>query len=115
MNIFRILAILFNLSKKRRLEPPATLISLSKKVQNSGKYRDALKLKSKEEGVRPLSLIKVIVTRWNSHAMCLLQILELQKVVDRLCSDHSLNLRGFMFTAGEWEIMDQLEDILEVS
>ena len=27
MNIFRFLAILFNLSKKRRLEPPATLLS----------------------------------------------------------------------------------------
>lgn len=87
---------------------------LSKKVQNSGRYRNALKQKSKEEGVHPLSLMKVIMMHWNSHVMCILQILDLQKVVDRLCSDRSLDLRSFIFSAVEWEIMDQLEDILEV-
>ncbi|KAH9010106.1 hypothetical protein EDB84DRAFT_1280083 [Lactarius hengduanensis] len=47
--------------------------------------------------------------------MCLLQVLDLQKVVDRLCSDQTLDLRGFMFTEVEWDILDQLEDILEAS
>jgi hypothetical protein len=87
---------------------------LSKKVQNSRRYHNALKQKFREEGVPPLSLVKVIVTCWNLHAMCLLQLLNMQKVVDQLCSDWSLDLQNFLFLAVKWEIMDQLEDILEV-
>jgi hypothetical protein len=86
---------------------------LSKKVQNSGRYHDALKQKFRE-GIPPLSLVKVIVTHWNLHAMCLLRLLDVQKVVDQLCSDLSLDLQNFLFLVVKWEIMDQLEDILEV-
>jgi hypothetical protein len=74
-----------------------------------------MKEKAKEEGVQFIELTKVIALRWNSHAMCLLRVLDQQKVVQNLCSDRSLGLRGFMFTEVEWEIMQQLEDILEVS
>lgn len=88
---------------------------LSKKVQNSGRHRDGLKEKCNEINVPPLSLIKVIPTRWNSHAMCLLRILELQKVLDNLCVDKRFDLRRFRFSACEWEILEQLEYILEVS
>ncbi|KAH9045841.1 hypothetical protein EDB84DRAFT_1435860 [Lactarius hengduanensis] len=45
---------------------------LLSKVQNSGRYRDALKQKAEEEGVPSRALVKVVLTRWNSHAMCLL-------------------------------------------
>lgn len=41
--------------------------------------------------------------------------LELQNVVNCLCSDWALDLWTFDFTDLEWVIMDQLEDILEVS
>ncbi|KAH9020344.1 hypothetical protein EDB84DRAFT_1234478, partial [Lactarius hengduanensis] len=68
-----------------------------------------------EEGVPSRALVKVVLTRWNSHVMCLLRVLDLQKVVDCLCSDQTLDLRGFMFTEVEWDILDQLEDILEAS
>jgi hypothetical protein len=47
--------------------------------------------------------------------MCLLQLRDMQKVMDRLCTDQNLDLRSFLFSELEWEIMDQLEDILEVS
>jgi hypothetical protein len=47
--------------------------------------------------------------------LCLLRVLKLQKVVDCLCSDRDLGLRGFMFMQVKWDILDQLEDILEVS
>ena len=74
-----------------------------------------MKEKAKEEGVQFIKLTKVIALCWNSHAMCLLRVLDQQKVVQNLCSDRSLGLWGFMFTEVEWEIMQQLEDILEVS
>ena len=88
---------------------------LLKKVQNSGRYRDALKEKCTQRNIPPLTLIKVILTRWNSHAMCLLQLLELQKPVDDLCVDRQFKLHCFMFTACKWDIVEQLEHILEVS
>jgi hypothetical protein len=47
--------------------------------------------------------------------MCLLRLLDQQKVVDRLCSDWELGLWSFMFTVVEGRIMADLEDILEVS
>ena len=74
-----------------------------------------MKEKSVEEGVAPLTLIKVIATHWNLHASCLLRLLDVQKVVNGICSEWDYGLRHFMFTMTEWEIMEQLEDILEVS
>jgi hypothetical protein len=88
---------------------------LLKKVQNSGRYRDALKEKCTQRNIPPLTLIKVIPTRWNSHTMCLLRLLELQKPVDDLCLGRQFKLRCFTFTACEWDIVEQLEHILEVS
>jgi hypothetical protein len=52
---------------------------------------------------------------WNSHASCILQILDLRKVLDCLCIDPDLDLWDFIFSEVEWKIMDDLEDILEVS
>jgi len=47
--------------------------------------------------------------------MCLLQLLELQKPVDDLCVDWQFKLHCFTFMACEWDIVEQLEHILEVS
>jgi hypothetical protein len=47
--------------------------------------------------------------------MCLLQLFELQKPVDDLCIDQTLELQDFTFTACKWDIVEQLEHILEVS
>src|ERR1700761_1917456 len=90
-------------------------MSLLKNVSNNGKNWDALVRTCKETLCDVLKLIKVIDTQWNSHAMCLLHILELQPAVDRLCIDWTLNLELFMFTRTEWSIVQDLEAILQVS
>jgi hypothetical protein len=74
-----------------------------------------LKRKAAEQGVCPLALVKVIAMHWNSHVSCILQILDLRKVLDCLCIDPDLDLWDFIFSEVEWKIMDDLEDILEVS
>jgi hypothetical protein len=90
-------------------------MSLSKKVQNSGRCRDGLKEKCAERNIPPLSLLKVIPTCWNSHAMCLHQLLELQSAVNDLCMDQMFELQSFLFTVCKWDIVEQLEHISEVS
>jgi hypothetical protein len=52
-----------------------------------------MKEKSVEEGVAPLTLIKVIAMHWNSHVSCLLRLLDVQKVVNGICSERDYGLR----------------------
>ena len=48
--------------------------------------------------------IKVITTRWNTHAYCLMRILELEPVIKDVCTDKALKLKSYTFTTGEWSI-----------
>jgi hypothetical protein len=89
-------------------------MSLSKQVLKNGKNRDAFLEKCRSEGCNELLLVKVVVTRWNSHAECLLRMLHLQPVVDRICADRHLKLQKYMLAADEWEILEKLETILKV-
>lgn len=88
---------------------------MSKKIQNSSGNRDAFKDKCTELKFELLNLIKVIVTRWNSHALCLLRLLEMQPVIDALCNDRKLKLRNYEVSDSEWNLIEQLAEVLEVS
>lgn len=91
-------------------------MNLSKKVMNSGLNREAFNKKCRKEDAEELGLIKVIVTRWYSHAMCLLRILTMQPAVSALCTDRSLpDLTKYAFTSDEWTILEQMELTLKVS
>ncbi|KAJ7484057.1 hypothetical protein B0H11DRAFT_1723034, partial [Mycena galericulata] len=86
----------------------------SKAIQNSSLNSEAWETKSRELNVTLLALVKVIETRWNSHAHCLLRILDRQAVVTQMCTDRHLKLRQYTFSGEDWTILEQLEDILEV-
>jgi hypothetical protein len=75
---------------------------------------EAWETKSQELNVTLLALVKVIDTRWNSHAHCLLLILDWQTVVTQMCTDHHLKLKQYPFSDEDWTILEQLKDILEV-
>ncbi|KAF8137922.1 hypothetical protein K438DRAFT_1622902, partial [Mycena galopus ATCC 62051] len=85
----------------------------SKAVQNNSLNSEAWEAKSKELNLAPLALVKVIDTRWNSHAHCMLRIIDRQDVVSMMCSDRDLKLRQYTFSGEEWTILEQLEQILE--
>ncbi|KAF8181669.1 hypothetical protein K438DRAFT_1601351, partial [Mycena galopus ATCC 62051] len=87
----------------------------SKAVQNNSLNSEAWEAKSKELNLAPLALVKVIDTRWNSHAHCMLRIIDRQDVVSMMCSDRDLKLRQYTFSGEEWTILEQLEQILEVA
>ncbi|KAJ7712319.1 hypothetical protein B0H16DRAFT_1342674, partial [Mycena metata] len=87
----------------------------SKTVQNSSLNSEAWEKKSNELKLTFLELVKVIDTRWNSHAHCLLRILDRQLVVSQMCNDRNLKLRQYTFSGEEWTIIEQLEEILEAS
>jgi hypothetical protein len=90
-------------------------INLSKKIQNSGGNRDALRDQCIEVGMDPLQLIKVIFTRWNSHGHCILRLLKLRAPVTRLCTDEKFpHLEQYLLTGAEWSIIVQLQEILLV-
>ncbi|KAF8166723.1 hypothetical protein K438DRAFT_2064992, partial [Mycena galopus ATCC 62051] len=91
----------------------AKAVGLSKTVQNSSLNSEAWETKPRELNVTLLALVKVIDTRWNSHAHCLLRILDQQTVVNQMCTDRHLKLRQYTFSGEEWTILEQLEDILE--
>ncbi|KAJ7705200.1 hypothetical protein B0H16DRAFT_1206558, partial [Mycena metata] len=85
----------------------------SKTVQNRSLNSEAWEKKSNELKLTFLELVKVIDTRWNSHAHCLLRILDRQPVVSHMCNDRNLKSRQYTFSGEEWTIIEQLEEILE--
>lgn len=91
-------------------------ITISKKVSNNGLNRDAFKAKCQAAtDCEILELIKVIVTRWNSYGKCLLRLCRVQPAVVQLCADKTLPFRKYALTGEEWDIIDELEEILAVS
>ncbi|KAJ7714119.1 hypothetical protein DFH07DRAFT_974559 [Mycena maculata] len=78
-----------------------------------GLYGGPCEKKSNELKLLLLELVKVIDTRWNSHAHCLLRILDQQPVVSQMRNDRNLKLRQYTFSGEEWTIIEQLEEILE--
>lgn len=90
-------------------------MSIAKKVMNSGNHRDAFRAKCEAaKNCEVLELIKAIETRWNSHGKAILRMNRLQPGVHDLCSDKTLPFRKYALTMQEWDIIEELEDILSV-
>jgi uncharacterized phage-like protein YoqJ len=94
---------------------------LAKKVLANGSHRDAFKNKCiQAQKCHPdlklqiLELIKAITTRWNSHAKCLLRHLLQQLAITSLTTDRTLPFTKYMMSMTEWEILEQIEEILKV-
>ncbi|KAJ6547270.1 hypothetical protein B0H19DRAFT_953840, partial [Mycena capillaripes] len=86
----------------------------SKTVQNSSLNSEAWEAKLNELHLTFFELVKVIETQWNSHAHCILRIIERQEVIIKMCTDRGLTLRQYTFSGEEWSILEQLEEVLEV-
>ncbi|KAJ7260085.1 ribonuclease H-like domain-containing protein [Mycena rebaudengoi] len=96
-----------------KVEERRQAIGLSKTVQNSSLNSEAWEAKSNKLRLTLLELVKVIETRWNLHAHCILRIIERQEVVIKMCTDRGLKLRQYTFSGEEWTFLEQLEEVLE--
>ena len=80
--------------------------TLASFVQNSPTWCTQLHDACTEAGVPNLSLIQPIMIQWNTHANCLLHMLELHCPVHNLCRNPEY--KRFLFSYTEWTIMEQL-------
>jgi hypothetical protein len=96
-------------------------MTLAKKVCNNGQNRDIFHrkcelAKQEDAACEILELIKVVATRWNSHASCLIRLFKMQSAVTQLCTDRTLPMFGrYQMCTAEWDIIEEIQPILRVS
>lgn len=56
-----------------------------------------------------------VATRWNSTFKMLDYALEYREAIDKLTQDRSMELRKCELDDNEWEIAEQLRNVLQVS
>ncbi|KAI0045690.1 hypothetical protein FA95DRAFT_1543462 [Auriscalpium vulgare] len=57
-------------------------------------------------------LARRVPTRWNSDLACLKSHVELRKAVEQLTGDRTLGLTAFRLTDAQWELVDDLMEVL---
>lgn len=94
------------------------LTGLAKRVAHSDQVQTAFMDCCEHVDLKPLMLKRPVATRWNTHFACLDRHLLQKAAVERLC-DHAsyskFKLDKYTLSDVEWDILDQLKPVLEVS
>ena len=97
------------------------LRNLSKRIHNSPTLRADLEATCVKSKIKPMQMVRDVATRWNSTAMMLGRALQMREAINLLViSEHhnrprSVRLRHFQLSKAEWDLLDKLYPLLEVS
>jgi hypothetical protein len=97
------------------------LRKLSKKVRNSPTLRADLEAACVKSKIKPLQIVRDVATRWNSTALMLGRAMKLREAINLLViseqhnKPRSARLKRFQLSKAEWDLLDKLFPLLEVS
>ena len=97
------------------------LRNLSKRIHNSPTLHANLEAACVKSKIKPMQMVRDVATRWNSTTMMLGRALQMREAINLLViSEHhnrprSVRLRRFQLSKVEWDLLDKLYPLLEVS
>ena len=97
------------------------LRNLGKRIFNSPTIRADLESACVKSKIQPRLMVRDVATRWNSTAELLERALQLREALNLLViSEHhnrprSARLKRFQLSKAEWDLLDKLFPLLEVS
>ncbi|SJL14102.1 uncharacterized protein ARMOST_17557 [Armillaria ostoyae] len=98
------------------------LLKLGKRIFHKNSLQARLEVLCENEGISILKMIRRVVTRWNTTSNLINRGVSLRPALDVLCTEHEQNdgkppmkrLKHFLLRDEEWEVLMQLQPILEI-
>ncbi|KAK0429535.1 hypothetical protein EV421DRAFT_1723159, partial [Armillaria borealis] len=95
---------------------------LGKRIFHKNSLQAHLEVLCENEGISILKMIRHVITRWNMTSNVINRGVELHPALDALCTEHEQNdgkppmkqLKHFLLRDEEWEVLMQLQPILEI-
>ena len=97
------------------------LCNLAKRIVNSPTIRADLEIACNKSSTKPMLMVRDVATRWNSTAELLARALQLRKALTMLVGFEQHNrarssrLQRFKLSSDEWQLIEQLQPLLQVS